>query len=153
MVGGTKLMKSFLGIKYDSSKVLKQIEQMDEQKRKVVEMYRVKHRLFDYIHQRIRSYGKSHKSQKLGWYKRRWGNEITQYYFDNTTKKVKGDLDRIIRKLNDELIRVQNLSKKNFKTSFSHKVPKYKQRIQKEMNSERNDVVVNHYKGVVIDLD
>ena len=55
--------------------------------------------------------------------------------------------------MEDEHIRVQNLSKKNFKISFSHKVPKYKQRIQKEMNSERNDNVVNHYKGVVIDLD
>ncbi len=49
-------MKSFLGIKYDKSKVLKQMEKSDEQKRKVDEMYRVKHRLFDYIHQRILSY-------------------------------------------------------------------------------------------------
>jgi hypothetical protein len=153
-------MDDFLGIKYDSKKLSDRFKKEEEirlrllpYKPKVDEMYRVKHKLFDYIHQRIRSYGKSHKSQKLGWYKKRWGNQITQYYYCDTTKKVKGDLDRIIRKLNDELIRVQNLSKKNFKTSFSHKVPKYKQRIQKEMNSERNDVVVNHYKGVVIDLD
>ena len=147
------MMDDFLGIKYNSKKVLKRMEESDELNQKVDEMYRVKHRLFDYIHQRIRSYGKSHKSQKLGWYKKRWGNEITQHYYDNTKKKVKGDLDRIIKELKDEHIRVQNLSKKNFKKSFSHKVPKYKQRIQREMYSERNDDVVNHYKGVVIDLD
>ena len=147
------MMDDFLGIKYNSKKVLKRMEESDELNQKVDEMYRVKHRLFDYIHQRIRSYGKSHKSQKLGWYKKRWGNEITQYYYDNTKKKVKWDLDRIINDLKDEHIRVQNLSKKNFKKSFSHKVPKYKQRIQREMYSERNDDVVNHYKGVVRDLD
>ena len=51
-----------MGIEYDSSKLMKKINQMEEDRRKVDEMYVIKHKLFDYIHQRIRSYGKSHKS-------------------------------------------------------------------------------------------
>ena len=81
--------------------------------------------------------GKSHTSQKFGWYKRRWGYEIQQYYYDRFSKTVKGDLGRITTKLNDELVRVKNLSNKKFKTMFSHKVPKYKQRIKSEMNIEK----------------
>ena len=117
----------------------------------------VKNKLFHYIHQRIRSYGKSHKSQKVGWYKRRWGYEITQFYFDKDKRKIKGDLDKIIKKLNDELTMVRNLSKKQFRKKFSHKTPKYKQRIQKEIWWERSDDNVKHYtsppfRGVVKDL-
>ncbi len=150
-------MKSFMGIEYDSSTLMKKMNQMDEDKRKVDEMYKVKHLLFDYIHLRIRTLKKSHKSQKLGWYKRRWGNEITQYYYDKETKEIKGDLDKMIGKLKDELTKVQNLSNKDFKTKFSHKKPKYKQRIQKDIKWERSDDNVKHYtstplRGIVKDL-
>ena len=55
-----------MGIEYDSSTLMKKMNQMDEDKRKVDEMYKVKHLLFDYIHLRIRTLKKSHKSQKLG---------------------------------------------------------------------------------------
>jgi len=106
-------MKSFIGIKYDSSKVLKQIEQMDEQKRKVDEMFNIKHELFEYIHFRV---GES-KMKKVGWYKRRWGYEIKQYYFGED-RKVIGDIERIIGKLKTELERVKFLSDKQFRSEF-----------------------------------
>ncbi len=121
-------------------------------------MFRLKNTLFNYIHQRIRSYGKSHNSQKFGWYKHhKWGKEIDREYYDRDTKNIKGDLDDIIRKLNDEIIRVQSLSKKKFKSEFSHKSAKYKQRIQKEIWWEKSDDNVKVYtstplKGVVKDL-
>ena len=150
-------MDSFLGIKYDSKKLSDRIKKNELNQQKIDEMYRIKNKLFHYIHQRIRSYGKSHKSQKVGWYKRRWGYEITQFYFDKDKRKIKGDLDKIIKKLNDELTMVRNLSKKQFRKKFSHKTPKYKQRIQKEIWWERSDDNVKHYtsppfKGVVKDL-
>ena len=150
-------MDSFLGIKYDSKKLSDRVKTDDLNQQKIDEMYRIKNKLFDYIHRRIRSYGKSHKSQKLGWYKRRWGYEITQFYFDKDKRKIKGDLDKIIKKLNDELTMVRNLSKKQFRKKFSHKTPKYKQRIQKEIWWERSDDNVKHYtsppfRGVVKDL-
>ena len=112
------------------------------------------HRLCD----EIIEYGKSHNSQKFGWYKKhKWGDRLNQNYYDKNTKQIKGDLNEIIQQLNDEIIRVQSLSKKKFKSEFSHKSVKYKQRIQKEIWWEKSDDNVKVYtstplKGVVKDL-
>jgi len=106
------------------NEILKRERKREYQKNKIDEMYRIKHKLFDYIHHRIRSLGKSHKSQKLGWYKRRWGNEIHQFYYDRFDKVVKGDLGRIIEKLYLEYEWVKSLKNKNFKMMFSHKKPR-----------------------------
>ena len=81
---------------------------------------------------------------------------LIREYYDRDAKNIKGDLDDIIRKLNDEIIRVQSLSKK-FKSEFSHKSAEYKQRIQKEIWWEKSDDNVKVYtstplKGVVKDL-
>ena len=155
---GEQIVKSYKGIKYDSSKILNQIDWVEKQKPKIDEMYRLKNQLFDYIHHRIKSYGKSHNSQKFGWYKKhKWGDRLNQNYYDKNTKQIKGDLNEIIQQLNDEIIRVQNLSKKKFKSEFSHKSVKYKQRIQKEIWWEKSDDNVKVYtstplKGVVKDL-
>ena len=108
----------------DSKSLLERLDKEKINKNKVDEMYRIKHTLFDYIHHRIRSLGKSHTSQKLGWYKRRWGNEIHQFYYDRFDKVVKGDLGRIIEKLYLEYEWVKSLKNKNFKMMFSHKKPR-----------------------------
>ena len=111
---------------FDSKSLLERFNKEKINNDKINEMYKIKHTLFDYIHHRIRSLGKSHTSQKLGWYKRRWGNEIHQFYFDRFNKVVKGDLDRIIEKLYLEYERVKSLRNKDFKMMFSHKKPKVK---------------------------
>jgi len=132
----------------NSKSILERIDRDETQRNKISEMYRIKHTLFDYIHHRIRSLGKSHTSQKLGWYKRRWGNEIHQFYFDRFNKVVKGDLDRIIEKLYLEYERVKSLRNKDFKKMFSHKKPKRKNRIKREMMIEKNDELISHFRGV-----
>ena len=111
---------------FDSKSILERINKIEIQQNKIDKMYRIKHTLFDYIHHRIRSLGKSHTSQKLGWYKRRWGNEIHQFYYDRFNKVVKSDLDRIIQKLWKEYERVKSLRNKDFKMMFSHKKPTIK---------------------------
>ena len=107
----------------DTSFLLKRWESDKIQTNKVREMYKIKHILFDYIHHRIRSLGKSHTSRKLGWYKKCWGDEINRYY-SKFEGKIKLDLDRIIIDLNKEYYRVKALRNRDFKTMFSHKKPR-----------------------------
>jgi hypothetical protein len=61
---------------------------------------------------------------------------------------VKGDLDRIIEKLYLEYERVKSLRNKDFKKMFSHKKPKRKNRIKREMMIEKNDELISHFRGV-----
>lgn len=138
--------------------ILKREQNRDHQQIKIDEMYRVKNQIFTYIHQRIRTLKKSHTSQKLGWYKRRWGLEIKQFYFDSDPSlknedRIKGDLDKIIKKLKLEYEDIKSLSNKDFKSKFSHKRVKYKQRIKDEMRKEKNGYydggLGRFYSGVV----
>jgi hypothetical protein len=100
-------------MEYDTKKILKRIDKEEYQKRKIDEMFNIKHELFEYIHFRV---GES-KMKKVGWYKRRWGYEIKQYYFGED-RKVIGDIERIIGKLKTELERVKFLSDKQFRSEF-----------------------------------
>jgi len=100
-------------MEYDTKKILKRIDKEEYQKRKIDEMFNIKHELFEYIHFR---FGES-KMKKVGWYKRRWGYEIKQYYFGED-RKVIGDIERIIGKLKTELERVKSLSDKQFRSEF-----------------------------------
>tara|TARA_B100000315_G_C14325126_1_gene472625 strand:- start:86 stop:502 length:417 start_codon:yes stop_codon:yes gene_type:complete len=130
----------------DSKKILEREKIKEDRQKKIDLMFHHKHQLFDHIHHRLRLLGKTHTSQKLGWYKRRWGFEIKQFYFTESGE-VLGDLDRITKKLCDEMDRVRNLSNKDFKIMFGHKVPKYKQRIEREMLRERTDDNVFQYRS------
>ena len=100
-------------MEYDRKKVLKRIDKEEYQKRKINEMFNIKHELFEYIHSRI---GETNM-KRVGWYKRRWGYEIKQYYFGED-RKVIGDIERIIGKLKTELERVKFLSDKQFRSEF-----------------------------------
>ena len=100
-------------MEYDRKKVLKRIDKEEYQKRKINEMFNIKHELFEYIHSRI---GETNM-KRVGWYKRRWGYEIKQYYFGED-RKVVGDIDKIIKKLKTELKRVKNLSVEEFRVEF-----------------------------------
>ena len=111
---------------FDSKKILQRMDKEEYEKKKIDEMFNTKHRLFDFLHYRLGTLVNMKTSQKLGWYKRRWGNEIHQFYFDRFNKVVKGDLDRIIEKLYLEYERVKSLRNKDFKKMFSHKKPKIK---------------------------
>ena len=152
-------MISFIDIEADSSKISERLDQNDELTKKTIEMYRIKNKLFDYIHRRIRSYGKSHTSQKLKFYKINWFDIINRSYFDKETKVIKGDLGRLITELKDEIGRVRSLSKKRFCSEFSHKRPKNEKvkKILKDIIWERSDENVRHYtsvplRGIVKDL-
>ena len=100
-------------MEYDRKKVLKRIDKEEYQKRKINEMFNIKHELFEYIHSRI---GETNM-KRVGWYKRRWGYEIKQYYFGED-RKVVGDTDKIIKKSKTELKRVKNLSVEEFRAEF-----------------------------------
>ena len=100
-------------MEYDTKKILKRIDKEEYQKRKINEMFNIKHELFEYIHSRI---GETNM-KRVGWYKRRWGYEIKQYYFGED-RKVIGDIERIIGKLKTELERVKFLSDKQFRSEF-----------------------------------
>jgi hypothetical protein len=47
-----------------------------------------------------------------------------------------------------EYERVKSLRNKDFKKMFSHKKPKRKNRIKREMMIEKNDELISHFRGV-----
>tara|TARA_Y100000294_G_scaffold123763_1_gene115143 strand:+ start:339 stop:680 length:342 start_codon:yes stop_codon:yes gene_type:complete len=102
---------------FDRKKILQRMDREEDEKKKIDELFNTKHRLFEFLHFRLKTLVNLETSQKLGWYKRRWGNEIKQFYYTKDSKVI-GDLDKIRKKLSNELIKVQNLSNKDFKRRF-----------------------------------
>ena len=94
------------------------MDKEEYEKRKIDEMFNTKHRLFDFIHYRLGTLVNMKTSQKLGWYKRRWGLDIKQFYNPKDSRVI-GDLDRIIGELNMDLERVKYLTNKQFRKEFS----------------------------------
>jgi len=103
---------------FDSKKILQRIDTEEYEKKKVDEMFNTKHRLFEFLHFRLKTLVNLETSQKLGWYKRRWGIDIKQFYNPKDSRVI-GDLDRIIEELNMELERVKSLTNKQFRKKFS----------------------------------
>ena len=103
---------------FDSKKILQRMDKEEYEKKKIDEMFNTKHRLFDFLHYRLGTLVNMKTSQKLGWYKRKWGVEIKQFYYTKESKVI-GDLDRIIGELNMDLERVKHLTNKRFKKEFS----------------------------------
>ena len=103
---------------YDRKKILQRMDKEEYEKKKIDEMFNTKHRLFDFLHYRLGTLVNMKTSQKLGWYKRKWGVEIKQFYYTKESKVI-GDLDRIIGELNMDLERVKHLTNKRFKKEFS----------------------------------
>ena len=103
---------------FDSKKILQRMDKEEYEKKKIDEMFNTKHRLFDFLHYRLGTLVNMKTSQKLGWYKRKWGVEIKQFYYTKESRVI-GDLDRIIGELNMDLERVKHLTNKRFKKEFS----------------------------------
>ena len=94
------------------------MDKEEYEKIKIDEMFNTKHRLFDFLHYRLGTLVNMKTSKKLGWYKRRWGLEIKQFYYTEDGRVI-GDLDRIIGELNMDLERVKYLTNKQFRKEFS----------------------------------
>ena len=104
-------------MEFDSRKILQREKKKENRQIKIDLMFNIKNRLFEFLHLRLKTLFKIQTSQKLGWYKRRWGLEIKQFYYTEDGRVI-GDLDKIREKLSNELIGVQNLSNKDFKRRF-----------------------------------
>ena len=103
---------------FDRKKILQRMDREEDEKKKIDELFNTKHRLFEFLHFRLKTLVNLETSQKLGWYKRRWGLEIKQFYYTKESRVI-GDLDRIIGELNMDLERVKHLTNKRFKKEFS----------------------------------
>ena len=88
-------------IEFDSRKILQREKKKENRQIKIDLMFNIKNRLFEFLHLRLKTLFKIQTSQKLGWYKRRWGLEIKQFYYTEDGRVI-GDLDKIREKLSNE---------------------------------------------------
>jgi hypothetical protein len=111
---------------YDRKKILQRMDKEEDEKKKMDEMYKTKHRLFDFLHFRLKTLVNLKTSQRLGWYKRSLGEHIRQYYHSPKESRpyfmcphpTIGDFDKIIGIMNMELEKYNSLTNKQFKKKF-----------------------------------